>query len=431
MFTLKKRGSSLQHYTLRYLAIALLVVIAVWASLFYAVILDEVYDNIDDGLKNSKIIITREAFANEQLLNTPKFGVNQFIITPLPKGEYSYKDEIKTTFKFMEYDDDDEPVRVLKTVFNDAKGNPHRLEIRASIVEEDELLEDLLFALIFLYIMLVISILAINNIILKRAWKSFYKILDQLRLFRIGTGTAFKSPDSHINEFKILGKELEEMLQRNEVIYSSQKQFIENASHELQTPLAISINKLELFAENNLLPEDQMTEIGKISDTLSRLVRLNKSLLMLSKIENQQYLDEEPITFNELLPEITDDFSDLATYKQLTISIVPKASLVFKMNKGLAVALINNLLKNAIIHNHPGGFVTITIAHNSIEITNSGPAKALDTNSIFNRFSRHTTQEQSTGLGLAIVKSISTTYRLDILYSFDTNHHFTIVFPVR
>lgn len=419
----------LRNYTLRYLIIALLGVIAVWAGLFYAVILDEVYDNINDGLKNSKIQIIREAYANEKILNTPEFGINQFRITPLPKGNYDYSDKLSSTSEFSEYDNEDQPIRLLETVFNDAKGYPHLLTIRASMVEEDELLEDLLTALIALYVMLVVSIAITNQIILRRAWKSFYTMLNRLKHFRLGTGNSFEAPPSPVEEFKILGNELESMLKRNEEIYSSQKQFIENASHELQTPLAISLNRLELYAENNDLPESQMEEIGKISDTLNRLVRLNKSLLMLSKIENRQYADVENINFNEVIIQLTEDFTDLAEYKDITFSIDETASLNFTMNRGLAITLVSNLIKNAIIHNRKGGFVTINIQSKSIAIMNTGNEKPLDTDNIFRRFYRDNYNENSTGLGLSIVNSIISSYNLKISYIYDTMHIFNITFP--
>lgn len=419
----------LQVYTLRYLLIALLGVVAVWAGLFYAVILEEVYDNINDGLKNSKIQIIREAQSNESVLNTPDFGINQFKIIPLPKGDYDDDDKLISTYEFSEYDNEDQPIRILECVFNDAKGNPHLLTIKASMVEEDELLEDLLTALIALYIMLVISVAVINHLILRKVWKSFYQLLDRLKSFKLGTDTSFKSPHSPIEEFKILGKELEDMLKRNEAIYSSQKQFIENASHELQTPLAISLNKLELFADNNTLPDEQMMELGKISDTLNRLVRLNKSLLMLSKIENRQYAEEEVVDFNELLQQLVADYEDLADYKSITINITSLSPLLFKMNKGLALTLVSNLLKNAILHNHAGGTVTIFIDNNSVTISNTGSDKALDTASIFKRFYRDSNNEQSTGLGLSIVNSIITNYNLTVTYTFNGTHVFNVIFP--
>ncbi|MBS7255659.1 sensor histidine kinase [Flavobacterium branchiicola] len=419
----------LQNYTLRYLALTLLIIIPIWAGIFYVLILDEVYDNIDDDLKNSKIIIIRHAFADQKLLNTPEFGINKFTIRPLPKGNYSYKDKITSTKEFMEYDNENQPIRILKTVFRDQKGNPHELTIKASIVEEDELLEDLFLALIGLYVMLVISILAVNHLLLKKIWKSFHIILENLKGIKLGAGNKLKPINSPINEFNTLAAEVEKMLSRNEIIYSSQKQFIENASHELQTPLAISINKLELFAENTNLPDEQMIEIGKITDTLNRLTRLNKSLLMLSKIENQQYSEEENINFNQLILVLTDDYSDLADFKKVKITITENATLFFTMNKGLAVALISNLLKNALIHNHPNGFVDFIINDNEILISNSGSNTPLNSNSIFNRFYRHTTTSESTGLGLSIVKSIINNYSITVDYVFNDHHQFKITFP--
>lgn len=138
----------LQNYTLRYLAITLLVVIPIWAGIFYIHILEEVHDNIDDDLKNSKIMIIRHVFSDKKILNSPEFGINKFTIKPLPKGNYSHKDELSTSAEFMEYDNEDEPIRTLKTVFEDNNGNSYELTIKASIVEEDELLADLFISLL-------------------------------------------------------------------------------------------------------------------------------------------------------------------------------------------------------------------------------------------------------------------------------------------
>lgn len=419
----------LRNYTLRYLVIALLAVIALWATLFYMVIIEEVYDNIDDGLKNSKLLIVREARADKALLDTREYGIHQYKMEPLAKGgNYDYDDHFINTFEYMEYDEDNEPVRLLETVFDDASGNPHKLTIRASMVEEDELMEDLMTALIALYIMLVVSIAAINHLILRKTWKSFYQMLDRLKNYRLGTGTKFESPESPVTEFKLLGRELETLLQRNEEIYTSQKQFIENASHELQTPLAISLNKLELFAEHNNLPETQMLEIEKISDTLNRLVRLNKSLLMLSKIENRQFTDEEAIDLGRLAQDLIADFEDLAEYKNVVVSYSQETNLPVNMSRGLAVVLLSNLIKNAIVHNTPGGTVTIALNSHSLSVSNTASGTALDNDAVFTRFYKASGSSQSTGLGLAIVKSVTSVYGFGLSYSYDGSHTFTITF---
>lgn len=276
--------------------------------------------------------------------------------------------------------------------------------------------------------MLVISILAVNHLLLKKIWKSFYTILENLKGVKLGTDSKLKPIHSPIAEFNVLANEVETMINRNESIYSSQKQFIENASHELQTPLAISINKLELFAENNTLAEEQMMEIGKITDTLNRLTRLNKSLLMLSKIENQQYAEEENVNFNKLILILAEDFSDLADFKEVKITIIENATLNFKMNKGLAIALISNLLKNALIHNHHQGIVNFIINEQDIIISNTGNNLPLNSDLIFSRFYRHTTTNESTGLGLSIVKSIINNYSITIEYLFTGGHQFKINF---
>nr|WP_322626118.1 HAMP domain-containing sensor histidine kinase [uncultured Flavobacterium sp.] len=424
-----KKTISLQNYTLRYLVVALLVVIAVWAGAFYAVILEEVYDNIDDGLKNSKILIVRETYAHPELLNTPEFGINQYKIESLPKGIYDFSDTFISTFEFMEYDDDDEPVRLLQTVFNDAKGNPHRLTIRASMVEEDELLEDLLTALIALYAMLVVSIALLNRVILKRAWKPFYAMMQKLKEYKPGKGNVFETVPSSVTEFRVLTDELTDLLQRNETTYANQKQFIENASHELQTPLAISLNKLELFADSSTLTEEQLNEISRISDTLNRLVRLNKSLLMLSKIENRQYAESEEVDFNALVTTLAEDFEDLATYKNIELYLENVTTLKFTMNRGLAVVLISNLIKNALTHNHVGGKITVRIEKSGISVENSGGDRPLDRERIFKRFYRDLNNDQSTGLGLSLVHSIATLYDIEISYSFNGNHKFILKFP--
>lgn len=422
----------LRNYTLRYLIVAMLLVIAVWAALFYMVIIEEVYDNIDDGLKNSKMLIIREALEDEKLLDTPEYGIHQFTIKPLPKNStYDYKDHFINTFEYMEYDKDNEPVRLLQTVFNDTNGNPYQLTVRASMVEEDELLEDLMTALIALYGMLVISIALLNYLILRKVWKSFYLMMERLKNFRLGSGSVFKAPDSPIKEFQTLGQELETLLQRNEAVFSSQKQFIENASHELQTPLAITLNKLELFVEKNNLDETQLMEISRISDTLTRLVRLNKSLLLLSKIENRQFAEEEEINFNTLAKTLVEDFEDLAEYKSIGIEINETGNLTFKMNKGLASIMLGNLLKNAIVHTPKEGSVAINISSNSVTITNTATVGALNKEAVFKRFYRDLKNENSTGLGLAIVQSVAETYSFTVGYNFDGKHNFFINFPQR
>ncbi|MPT36758.1 MAG: HAMP domain-containing histidine kinase, partial [Flavobacterium sp.] len=113
----------------------------------------------------------------------------------------------------------------------------------------------------------------------------------------------------------------------------------------------------------------------------------------------------------------------------VSLQIIQNEPLVFNMNKGLALTLLSNLIKNAILHNRPDGTVTISLSEKQLTIRNSGSEKPLDPDFVFNRFARHSTNENSTGLGLAIVKSISSNYNLYIRHSFNGEHIFSITFP--
>src|SRR5690606_2477885 len=155
---------------------------------------------------------------------------------------------------------------------------------------------------------------------------------------------------------------------------------------------------------------------------------LNKSLLMLSKIENRQFGNEENVDFNALTNNITEDFADLAEFKNISINTLFTGQLIYFMNRDLATTLISNLLKNAIVHTDSGGDIEIIIDTNTFTVTNSGNS-TLDSKKIFSRFYRDLNKEQSTGLGLSIVQSIAAIYNLKAQYSFEGKHIFKIIFP--
>ena len=223
-------------------------------------------------------------------------------------------------------------------------------------------------------------------------------------------------------------KPFKKFVQGNIDTYTSQKHFIENASHELQTPLAISINKLETLAEDDQLKPEQLKLVASPLDHLERLTRLNKSLLLLSRIENKQFSESSPVNINELIKKITADFSDQLKFSDLKLNIIEKNSCIKEMNIDLATIFLINLVKNAIIHNKPGGFITMTIKSDLLIVENSGVEKPLDEEKIFNRFHSDEPSSVSTGLGLAIVKAIGELYDFKILYCYEQKHVITVHF---
>lgn len=416
---------SLKNYTLRYLSIAFLIIITIWAALFYAFILEEVYDNVDDGLKNQKILILREVYEDPNLLEINAYGINQFRITPVGDGDdFSEENYLDNEFFYMPYDDEMEPYRVLRTSFYAPDQKPYHLEIRTSTVEEDDLILNLTTALVVLYLVLVLGVYLINELVLRRAWRPFRIILENLNLYRFGKKDYLKPVSTNIVEFNQLNEEINQMWRRNEEVFDEQKRFIENAAHELQTPLAITINKLELLMEDESLSESQLTQLADSKSSLRRLVNLNKALLMLSKIENKQYKAVRQISLNQLVKEISEDFQDFLSFKDITLQVAEYGFFDISMNKDLALVMISNLFRNAIRYNIKGGIISITIGKNHLSVANTGNQAPLNQEKIFNRFHKGTQDSQSNGLGLAIVKSIvDTYYELSIDYRFEENMH--------
>lgn len=416
---------SVKSYTHRFLVIAILAIIAVWALLFYAVLMDEVYDNIDDGLKNQKLEIIREAYSNPDILeNSGEFGINQFRILPAAGDRFLEKNRFSKELVYMPYEDEDEPYRILRTGFYSKDRKPYQLEIRTSTVEEDDFLMDLAFSLAVLYVVIVLSILLINYVVLNRAWKPFNKILDNLSRYRFGSTTTFVPVASRIEEFNQLNEQILRMIDRNEQLFQQQKRFIENASHELQTPLAITINKLDLLMDDESLGEIPLTKIAEAKQSLLRLVGLNKSLLTLSRIENHQYHQIEDVDFNQLIKTLMDDLADIINFREIEAAINEEDVFIARCNKDLAHILLSNLLRNAIKYSPDGGKIVVRIGRTQIAIRNTGISEALNPDYIFERFHKSTQDAQSNGLGLSIVRSIVENYpHMHISYTFEDGMH--------
>ncbi|MFC5875363.1 Signal transduction histidine kinase [Chryseobacterium arachidis] len=420
--------SSLKYYTIKYLIVALLLIIAVWAALFYAFILDEVYDNVDDGLKNRKIQLIKAVYQDEKLLNNTDFAFNEFKIVPVSEAEYNNRNKFYNRTYYMEYDDDDEPYRVLETGFKDQFGGYRKLTVRTSTVEEDELIYDLSIALVVLYFFLVVSILFVNGFLLSKAMRPFYKILDKLKKYQFGVATTAVPQEYKIKEFEELNVEIDEMIERNELAFHQQKQFIENASHELQTPLAIVINKIDLMIQNEDLEEKSMNSFVEVKNDLRRMVAINKSLLMLSKIENSQFNKIQIVNFNDMIHDLLKEYEDFIEFKNIKVNVFEKENFVTDFNPDLANVLLSNLLKNAVKYNHQNGNINIIIEKERMIFQNSGSKTALDSSKIFSRFYKQSSDHTSTGLGLSIIMSIIKQYpNWNISYEFGDEMHYFIL----
>jgi signal transduction histidine kinase len=307
------------------------------------------------------------------------------------------------------------------------KGKPYILSIRMSLVDNDRLVLAISLVQTLLIVLLVAGLLFINRSLSRKIWKPFYSTINQLKAYELDKNKAIEPEVTHIVEFDDLNKTVSALTDRNRKVFLQQKEFIENASHELQTPLAIFQGKLDLLMQSPTLSEADAGIIMELEAASRRMSRLNKNLLLLSKIDNEQFLEKEEVEVGVVLGELLVNLQPVAQLDHIEITYHAHA-LNVHCSKPLLEILLTNLIHNAIRHNTAGGKVDVTIEERALCISNSGPPLQMSTEKMFERFSKETANAQSTGLGLAIVKKICDTCHFGLTYRYDYGHHFVVRF---
>ncbi len=211
-------------------------------------------------------------------------------------------------------------------------------------------------------------------------------------------------------------EQLNLLLQQMRQEYQATKQFTQDASHELQTPLAVIKAHIELLLQSPRLGEQEAEALGGILRNVNRLSRLNSALILLSKIDNQRFPDVETVDIGLLLREILENFEDLIGLQKIEVECSLPSGLKFSMSASLAEILLANLVQNAIRHNLRGGFIRARLEGRRLEITNPGKVLEGPTDTLFERFKRDPDSEEGLGLGLSIVQRICKLYGLGLQY---------------
>lgn len=273
------------------------------------------------------------------------------------------------------------------------------------------------------------AILAVMTFVPERLWAPFRKTLERIRAFRVEEGHHQPlNEDTGVKEFNELNRELNAIMSATIHSYNIQKEFTENASHELQTPLAIVLNKIENLMQDEHLTEHQAIEMQDMQQELLHMSRLSRSLLLLSKIDNQQYTIGQPVNIKDKMEETLPQLKAIAGNITITTDY-QQPDLKVACNTELLRSLITNLVVNAVRHNRAGGDIVITIAGNCLTVSNpSDEAAPLDASHIFSRFYRSRQNMKGNGLGLAIVKSICDFHQWTVTYSYRNQRH---IFEVR
>ena len=313
------------------------------------------------------------------------------------------------------------------TIFETDDGRFMELVVYTPTIEKFDLRKAILGWIVFLYVLLLFAILTVNGLVFQRNMKPLYRLLHWLEQYRLGGRNKPLDNKTGISEFRKLNEATITFAERSEKLYEQQKLFIGNASHEMQTPLAICRNRLEMLMDDETLTERQLSELMKTHHTLENLTRLNKSLLLLCKIENHQFSEEKEICLNEMLELYLEDYKEVYAYRHISVTVRVESCFRLMMNESLASVLLTNLLKNAFVHAVEGGRIDILFTETSFAIGNTGD-EPLDEKRIFERFYQgKSKKEGSTGLGLALVDSVCKANGLKVSYRYAEGKHWFVI----
>ena len=302
----------------------------------------------------------------------------------------------------------------------------YKIEILQSQAQTDLLIWRIVILNVALAMVFFLIIFFLNQISVRRGLKVFYSTVSKLENFNISKPELMYFENAEIDELKKLTEVLKKMSLKISSDFNEQKEYTENVSHEIQTPLAIISSKADELLQSENLKKEEMEQLEIIMNTTTRLAKINQALILLTKIDNRFYTGISVISIDKIIHEKLDFFSDLISEKRIILKTNICNALDFKMNRYLADTLFLNIIKNAIMHNNINGSINIILEGNILQIMNTGP-KLLSKENIFKRFVRSSNKD-SLGIGLSIVKRVCNFYFIDINYSFDEVHRFNLNF---
>lgn len=304
----------------------------------------------------------------------------------------------------------------------------YQATVAKSLEGTDHLLRSILRVSIGTILIILLVSALINRVLLKNLWKPFYTSLQAVQNFLPSKPTTLSLPPTKIEEFNAMNETLEKMTQSSRLEYLTLKTFSENASHEIQTPIAIIRSKLDLLIQDEGLTEGQSKTVQSAYNAVEKLTRLNGALLLLAKIENKQFAEVEKFDVKEKLETKLRDFQELWQAKSLQIKTNLQPALI-SMNGELADILLNNLLSNAANHNYNSGVISISLSPDKLSISNTSTEAQLNQQQLFQRFYKPSQRSAHNGLGLSIIKQICEASGFKIVYDYDQAMHcFTVFF---
>ena len=324
---------------------------------------------------------------------------------------------------FLQSQEDFASSRIRSQIFEDADGNYRKLTVSLPTFEQDVLIEHILWWTVILFVVLLLAIMVIGIILLNYNMKPLYRLLEWIDRYEPGSPASEVPSDTDIIEFRKLSSAVEDAVARFEKQYEERKMFIGNASHELQTPLAVCSNRIEMLLDRPDLQPEVAEELVKLHRSLSGLIKLNKTLLLLSKIENGQFQQSMRMDMNAVLKSSVQMNAEIYEHKGISVEMVEDGVFVHMMDEQMASILAGNLIRNAFRYTQDGGAIVIRMTGDGFSVSNTGTTP-LDKDKVFHKFYQPAgKREGSTGLGLTLVRCVCVNNGLQASYDYADGRH--------
>ncbi|MEZ0539428.1 type IX secretion system histidine kinase PorY [Fibrella arboris] len=420
---------SLLRKTLLYLFLVAVPVAIVGGWLFHTLIYRGIRYEVDEQLTSDL------AYVNNQLTaagTSPSHG--QYLGDPHITIRPTRQPMTPTFRDTMDYDQREKeriPVRELRAT-TQVGNQTYLVTVKQAMGEFGEIARLLSASIIVAFLLLMGFLVGLNSWVSRRLWQPFYQLIDQLSTYRLDSRTPTTFADSTIDEFRQLRLALNTMSQNLHRQYTVQKEFTDHAAHEMQTPLAVVTTQLDQLLATEPLTGEQVTYLEQTQGSVRRLVQLNKSLLLLTKIDNNQYADQQPVNLSEIVEKQVRNLEAYARHRHLNWTSDVAPNVCWPMSPYLAEVLFSNLVKNVLVHAQPNTETKVILTHSYVKTINEAPPLPFPAEQLFGRFVKNPARPESTGLGLALVWQIAHRYNQTVHYQYDAPtrlHTFTVLFP--
>lgn len=407
------------------LIVPLVITLGLWGWLSYRTMARKIHADTDMILKEYSDDIISRMLSGRELPERFNGAYNTYYIKEVTP-EYAASNPAVCYGEaeaFLKSQEDFASSRVRKQVFMDREGQYHEIAVSLPTFEQDTLVEHVLWWTGILFVVLLVALLIIGVIVVEYNMRPFKALMAWIDGYEPGRKTSPVPDDTDIVEFRKLADTVRKAVDRFEHEYEERKIFIGNASHELQTPLAVCSNRVEMMLDRPDLDEEMAAELVKLHRSLQHMVRLNKTMLLLAKIENDRFPDKVKVDLSDMLVKAVELNDEIYSYKEISSSLSREGDFIHEMNEQMASVLVTNLVKNAYVHSPEGSGISVTVSGDGFSISNPGDMP-LDQDKLYHRFYQPGgRKEGSTGLGLALAYSVCERNGLALSYDFKENRH--------